>query len=96
MRQPGQPPFDVDDQPRLAIEQMGATRDVEDQPVGRVERDERGVARASLRQPVEPVLVEHRIVGDDGKLRHPCPRVGERHADAKPDRVRAGVDAGDA
>src|SRR3546814_5852686 len=45
---------DLGNQSRLAAEQMRSTGNVEDQPVGGVERDERRVARAALRDPVEP------------------------------------------
>ncbi len=91
--EPGQAPIDIVDQSCLAIEQMGTAGDVEDQPVGGIERDERGVARTALGEPVEPGMIENGIVRHDGKVGHLRPRVGERHADAKPERLRAGIDA---
>ena len=72
---------------------MRRARNVEDQPVGGVERDERRVARAALRQPVEPGGIGDGIVRHDGKVADLCAGIGERHAGGEPQRRGVRIDA---
>lgn len=70
--------------------------DVEDQPVGGIERDERRVAIAPQGEAVEPGVVGDRIVLDRDQLWKLRAGIGQRHADAESGRLRVCVDARDA
>ena len=69
--------LDIGDQSGLAAEQVDRACNVEDQPVGGVERNERRVTRAALCEPVEPVLIERRVVGNNGQFADLRARIGE-------------------
>ena len=85
MRRAGHARLDIGGQAPLAAEQMGAAGDVEDQPVGRIQRDHRRVADAAVGQPLEPGPVGRLVALDRLQLRHPRPGVGQRHARLQPE-----------
>jgi hypothetical protein len=60
--EPADPGREVVAQRRLAAEQMRATADVEQQPVGRIERDHRGIAVAAVGDPFEETGVGRGIM----------------------------------
>jgi hypothetical protein len=73
---------------------MGATGDIEDQPIRRIERDHRRVADRTVGQPFEPHPVSRLIAIDGNQLRNARPRVGQGHAGIEPKRTSRLVDCG--
>ena len=92
--EPGHPLLDIGGQPRLAAEQMGAAGDVEDQPVGRIERDHRRVADAAVGDPFEPGLVGRLVAVEHDQLGHSRPRIGQGHSRLQPQSSRRLVNRG--
>ena len=90
-----QPPHQIVRQRRLAAEQMRAARNVEGQPVGRIEPDQRRVAVAPLRDRFEQREVGTLVRVRHVKLRIHRARVGERHAHAQAERRRGVVHGGE-
>ncbi len=68
----------------LATEQMGATGDVEDQPMRFVERRQRRIALATRRQTRQDLGVRRTVDFRHGELRQPRPRIRQRQASDKP------------
>ncbi len=81
---------------RLAAEEMGAARDVEDQPVGRLDRDHRREAAAEERDLLEEAFVGLGIGRGGGERGDAGAGVGERQAGAEPQLRRRPVHGLDA
>ena len=90
-----EPRHDVAAQRLLAAEQMRAAGDVEEEPVGRIETDQRGVAVAPVGNRDQHAPVGIGIGVGDGDLRIHRARVGERHAGLEAKPVRRVVHAGE-
>ena len=71
---------------------MRAARDVEQDAVRRIDRDERGVALAPVGDVVEELAVACRVLGDDGKIRITRAGFGERQARPQPQGFRPRID----
>ena len=105
---PRQPPLDIARQPAfVAVERMHAARDIEQQRIGRHDRDDRGIALAPVGEPFDPVEIGMRIVREHLERRHPRARIRQRQPGREPllrrhpvdrdqpDRIAARLDKGD-
>ena len=91
-----EPPHQIARQRRLAAEQMRAAGDVEQQPVRRIEPDQRRIAVAPVGDRFEQREVGMRVRIRDRDPRMHRARVGERHADLEAERRRGVVHGGKA
>ena len=85
--------LDLGQQPRLAAEQVRNARNVEHQTVGAIERDERRIARAGVREALEQLGLPGRIGLADDERGMARARVGERQARAQAEARGVRVDA---
>ena len=87
-----EPPHQIVGKRFLAAEQMSAARNIEGEPVGRIEPDQRRVAIAPVGGRFEQHEIGLLVRIRDGKLRIHRARVRERHACAQAARHRGVVD----
>jgi len=89
---PGHSRFDIDSQAFLAAEQVRATGDIEDQPVGRIHCHQRRVACRSLGQLFEPMVIGRFVKILGNQLGQARPGIGQGHARLKAMAARGLID----
>ena len=101
-REPGrqpprrQPRARIGDEPRLAPEQMACAGDVDDHPIGRIERAPRPPALRPQRKLFEESQIACRIGRRGAKRRAQRPRIGEHRAGPRAGLQPRGIGGGDA
>ena len=84
-------PVEIGEQACFAAPQMRAAGDVQRQSIGAVGRDQRREARRPIGEAFEIRRIGLRIKRDDDYVRHPCARIGDRHAWLQPQRPRSRI-----
>ena len=76
----------------LATGQMGAASDIEHDAIGRLDRDHRCVAGASVGKPVEQFGIGYGIVVVDRQFGHNRPRIGQTQSRCQPGLNRRAIE----
>ena len=75
-------------QPRRITKHMFATRNIEQQPLWRVQHASRRITLTPIGEPAEQIEVRHRIMVKDRQIGHAGAGIGERHSGRQAKRMR--------